>query len=189
MRYRSADTEQLRICITAARRVLCPGGWGALRDLEGRTTDREQSPGLQIRGAFGGTRPPSLLIRRYLSGVQRRPDPFASWGDRQSPVRIRSPGVGSRSRGWLRRWLPVTASSSDCRSDQRHLPQGSVGMPVAALRITADRAGLVYMRPADGVHQAQVPQFMSQAFKRSWPAWRLGQCGHSYLGGKPATSP
>ena len=34
----------------------------------------------------------------------------------------------------------------------------------------------------DGVHQAQIPQFMSRAFKRSWPAWRLGQCGHSYLG-------
>jgi len=37
------------------------------------------------------------LIRRYLSGVQRRPDRSASWHDRHPPVRPRSSGVGSRS--------------------------------------------------------------------------------------------
>src|SRR6478609_2795000 len=30
--------------------------------------------------------------------------------ERRSPVRTRSPGVGSRSAGWLPRWLPVTGS-------------------------------------------------------------------------------
>jgi hypothetical protein len=43
-------------------------------------------------GELGGTRTPSLLIRRYLSGVQRRPDRSASWHDRDPRVRTRSPG-------------------------------------------------------------------------------------------------
>ena len=41
---------------------------------------------------------------------QRCPDRSASWDDHHPPVRCRSPGVGSRSLGWLPCWLPVTAS-------------------------------------------------------------------------------
>ena len=55
--------------------------------------------------AFGGIRTPSLVIRSYLYGVQRRPDRSATWHDRHSLVRTRSPGVRSRSL----RWLPGTA--------------------------------------------------------------------------------
>jgi hypothetical protein len=49
----------------------------------------------------------NLQIRRYLSGVQHRPDRSASWHDRRPPVRTCSPGAGSRSRGWLPDWLPA----------------------------------------------------------------------------------
>jgi len=51
------------------------------------------------------------MIRRYLSGVQHRPDRSATWHDRHPPVRIGTHGVESRSSGWLPPWLPVTASS------------------------------------------------------------------------------
>ena len=73
---------------------------------------------------------PSLLIRRYLSGVQRCSDRFAIWDDRHPLVRIRSPTGGSRSPGWLPCWLPVAASKpvpvireqSACRTADETLP-------------------------------------------------------------------
>ena len=64
-------------------------------------------PDLRLGCALGGTRTPNLLIRRYLSAVQGRPDRPASWHDRRPPVRTCSPGGGSRSPGWLPHWLPV----------------------------------------------------------------------------------
>jgi hypothetical protein len=53
-------------------------------------------------------------IRRYLSGVQHRPDQSASWHDRHPPVRTCSPGAGSRPRRWLPTWLPATPPYSLC---------------------------------------------------------------------------
>jgi hypothetical protein len=49
-----------------------------------------------------------LLIRRYLSAVQRRPDRYASWHDRHPIVRTCSPGARSRSSQWLPTWLPAS---------------------------------------------------------------------------------
>ena len=60
-------------------------------------------------GALGGSRTPNLLIRRFLSRVQRCPDRSASWHDRHLCVHTRPPGAGSRSRQWLPTWLSATA--------------------------------------------------------------------------------
>lgn len=54
------------------------------------------------------------LICRYLSAVQRCPDQFVGWDDGHALVHTRPPGVGSRSPGWLPRWLPETASLHGC---------------------------------------------------------------------------
>src|SRR6185312_9461570 len=62
----------------------------------------------EVMGALGWTRTPNLLIRRYLSGVQRRPDRFARWDDRGPVVRICPPAGGCCPPGWLPRWLPAT---------------------------------------------------------------------------------
>jgi hypothetical protein len=51
-----------------------------------------------------------LLICRYLSDVQRRPDRSASWHDHNLPICTRAPSAGSRSRRWLPTWLPVPHS-------------------------------------------------------------------------------
>jgi hypothetical protein len=69
------------------------------------------APPLSRAVGLGALQKPESLasqIRRYLSGVQRCPDRSASWHDRHPLVRIRPPGVGSRSPGWLSRWLPAT---------------------------------------------------------------------------------
>jgi len=51
----------------------------------------------------------SLLIRRYLSAVQRCSDRFVSWGDGHPLVHTRPHGAESRTPGWLPAWRPVTA--------------------------------------------------------------------------------
>ena len=86
----AAIVEEIR----AALKVPDPGSQAAGRTDEGK----ESTPG--------------LLICRYLSGVQCRPDRSASWHDRHPPVRIRRPGAGNSSPGWLPRWLPVAGSLS-----------------------------------------------------------------------------
>ena len=43
----------------------------------------------------------TVWVRRYPRGIQRRPDRFANWRDRQSLVRVRSHGTQGRQPGWL----------------------------------------------------------------------------------------
>ena len=68
---------------------------------------RRRAVDLGALGAGEGNGTPSLLIRRYLSGVQRGPDRYASWHDRYPSVRTRPLGaevVGANGSQHGSRW-------------------------------------------------------------------------------------
>ena len=87
-------------------------------------------------GALGGTRTPNLLIRSYLSGVQRRPDRSVAWSDSHALVRICPPGAGSRSPEWLPGWLPRRGPSAlmTAINTRRHpeSPRPALGFALSA---------------------------------------------------------
>ena len=104
-----------------------------------RRIDHEAQPN-QPPGRLDLARPegldPSLLTRRYPHRVQRRPDQFVTWDDRHPVVRSGPPGRGSRSAGWLPRWLPLTASLSGMLADRLHLHKSRPERIPGCLRVT-----------------------------------------------------
>jgi hypothetical protein len=102
-----SNVQFLKVTISLVRNL----AWSDRRigDFSGRRSDRSSiavattelggCPGVTVNsrlptGPIGHAPGASgkHLIRRYLSGVQRRPDQSASWHDRHSSVQTRSPG-------------------------------------------------------------------------------------------------
>jgi hypothetical protein len=98
-------------------------------------------------GACSGTdlaRRESLLIRRYLHCVLYCLDRSASWHDSHPPVCTRSPGVGSRSPGWLPPWLPVVSRAAVMCAIAASSGRRRASVPCAVSRGQAARAAFTF---------------------------------------------
>jgi hypothetical protein len=79
-------------------------GTGQKKGTHNRGHIRSESPGPPasiLTAAQAEPLPELSQIRRYLRGVQCRPDRSAIWHDHQSPVRACSHGAQGRPSGWL----------------------------------------------------------------------------------------